>query len=185
MSRKWWGVVAGLGFVLAAVPALAHHAVAAQYDMDKPIELTGTLKKMEFINPHSMLHLDVANADGTKTTWVFQTTAVAALRQRGLARTGPGSLEPGATYTVKGFAAQERQPDGVHADPGVPRSARTGLLVRRSERQLRRVIMTRRSVYLSVLLSVAAAALAVDRRFARADERGGGAGTGCGDAAHA
>jgi hypothetical protein len=46
MSRTWWGVIAGLGFVLTAVPALAHHAVAAQYDMDKPIELTGTLKKM-------------------------------------------------------------------------------------------------------------------------------------------
>ena len=112
MNRKWWGVFAGLGFVLAAVPALAHHAVAAQYDMDKPIELTGTLKKMEFINPHSMLHLDVANADGTKTTWVFQTTAVAALRQRGLARSGPGSLEPGATYTVKGFAARNGNPMG-------------------------------------------------------------------------
>ena len=106
MSRRWWGVVAGAGLVLAAVPALAHHAIAAQYDMDKPVEMTGTLKKMEFINPHSMLHLEVANPDGTKTVWIFQTTAVAPLRQRGLARSGPGSLENGATYTVRGFAAR-------------------------------------------------------------------------------
>ena len=59
---------------MAAVPVAAHHALAAQYDMDKPIEITGTLKKMEFINPHSMLHLDVKNPNGTVTTWVFQTT---------------------------------------------------------------------------------------------------------------
>ena len=112
MNRKWWGVVAGVGLVLTSGPALAHHAIAAQYDMDKPIEMTGTLKKMEFINPHSMLHLEVANADGTMTVWIFQTTAVAPLRQRGLARSGPGSLEAGATYTVRGFAARNGNPMG-------------------------------------------------------------------------
>ncbi|MET0212605.1 MAG: DUF6152 family protein, partial [Vicinamibacterales bacterium] len=61
MKNQWWGLAAAIGFVLAAGPALAHHAVAAQYDMNKPIEITGSLKKMEFINPHSMLHLEVTN----------------------------------------------------------------------------------------------------------------------------
>ena len=112
MSHRYLRIVIGLGMMLAGVPALAHHAVAAQYDMDKPIEMTGTLKKMEFINPHSMLHLEVTKPDGTKTVWIFQTTAVAPLRQRGLARSGPGSLEPGATYTVKGFAARNGNPMG-------------------------------------------------------------------------
>ena len=97
---------------LAAVPVLAHHAVSAQYDMKKPIEITGTLKQMEFINPHSMLHLDVANPDGTKTEWVFQTTNAGTLRSRGLARSGPGSLQQGATYTVKGYAARNGNPMG-------------------------------------------------------------------------
>ena len=97
---------------LAAVPALAHHAVSAQYDMKKPIEITGTLKQMEFINPHSMLHLDVANPDGTKTEWIFQTTNAGTLRSRGLARSGPGSLTQGATYTVKGYAARNGNPMG-------------------------------------------------------------------------
>ena len=97
---------------LAAVPALAHHAVSAQYDMKKPIEITGTLKQMEFINPHSMLHLDVANPDGTKTEWIFQTTNAGTLRSRGLARSGPGSLQQGATYTVKGYAARNGNPMG-------------------------------------------------------------------------
>jgi hypothetical protein len=97
---------------LAAVPALAHHAVSAQYDMKKPLEITGTLKQMEFINPHSMLHLDVANPDGTKTEWIFQTTNAGTLRSRGLARSGPGSLQQGATYTVKGYAARNGNPMG-------------------------------------------------------------------------
>ena len=112
MNRKLWGIVAALGFALAAVPALAHHAVAAQYDMKKPIEITGNLKKMEFINPHSMLHLEVTNPDGGKVTWVFQTTNAGTLRNRGLARSGPGSLETGAKYTVKGYAARNGIPMG-------------------------------------------------------------------------
>ena len=112
MNIRLWAVVAGVGLLLAAVPAIAHHAVAAQYDMQKPIEITGSLKKMEFINPHSMLHLDVRNPDGTVTTWVFQTTNAGTLRRRGLAREGPGSLKQGATYTVKGFAARNGNPMG-------------------------------------------------------------------------
>ena len=112
MSNTWWGVGLSLGLLLAAVPVAAHHAVSAQYDMRKPIELTGSLKKMELINPHSMLHLDVTNPDGTKVTWIFQTTNAGTLRNRGLARSGPGSLEPGATYTVKGYAARNRNTMG-------------------------------------------------------------------------
>ena len=67
---------------------------------------------MEFINPHSMLHLDVTNPDGTKTEWIFQTTNAGTLRNRGLARSGPGSLQQGAQYTVKGYAARNGNPMG-------------------------------------------------------------------------
>lgn len=113
MSTRSLAILAVAGLLAAALPAAAHHALAAQYDMDKPIEITGTLNKMEFINPHSMLHLDVKNGDGSVTTWVFQTTNAGTLRQRGLARSGPGSLQPGATYTVKGFAARNGNSMGV------------------------------------------------------------------------
>lgn len=112
MSTRSLAILAVVGLLVAAVPAAAHHAVAAQYDMQKPIEITGALKKMEFINPHSMLHLDVTNQDGTMTTWIFQTTNAGTLRQRGLARSGPGSLETGAKYTVKGYAARNGNPMG-------------------------------------------------------------------------
>jgi hypothetical protein len=112
MKNRWWVVVIGVGLVAAGSPVLAHHAVAAQYDMKKPIEITGSLLKMEFINPHSMLHLEVANPDGSKTEWIFQTTNAGTLRSRGLARSGPGSLEQGARYTVKGYAARNGNPMG-------------------------------------------------------------------------
>jgi hypothetical protein len=103
MSKRSSTILAVCGLLMTAVPVAAHHALVAQYDMDKPIEITGTLNKMEFINPHSMLHLDVKNPNGTVTTWVFQTTNAGSLRSRGLART---ALQQGATYTVKGFAAR-------------------------------------------------------------------------------
>ena len=109
MSTRTFSILAVYGLLMAAVPAAAHHALAAQYDMDKPIEITGTLNKMEFINPHSMLHLDVKAQDGKVTTWVFQTTNAGSLRSRGLAR---NALEQGATYTVKGFAARNGNPMG-------------------------------------------------------------------------
>ena len=112
MSKRSFGILAVCGLFLAAVPVAAHHALAAQYDMDKAVEITGTLNKMEFINPHSMLHLDVKNPNGLVTTWVFQTTNAGSLRSKGLARNGPGSLEQGATYTVKGFAARNGNPMG-------------------------------------------------------------------------
>lgn len=111
MTHRFLAAITVSG-TLASVPALAHHAVSAQYDMKKPIEITGTLKQMEFINPHSMLHLDVANPDGTKTEWIFQTTNAGTLRSRGLARSGPGSLQQGAKYTVKGYAARNGNPMG-------------------------------------------------------------------------
>ena len=76
IRKSSWIALACSGVLLAAWPAMAHHAVAAQYDMDKQGEWTGTLKKMEFINPHSMLHLEVMAPDGKVTEWVFQTTAV-------------------------------------------------------------------------------------------------------------
>jgi len=109
MSTRYFSILAVCGVLMAAVPVAAHHALVAQYDMDKPIEITGTLNKMEFINPHSMLHLDVKNPNGSMTTWVFQTTNAGSLRSKGLART---DLVQGATYTVKGFAARNGNPMG-------------------------------------------------------------------------
>ena len=71
MNTRSFGILAVCGLFLAAGPVAAHHALVAQYDMDKPIEITGTLNKLEIINPHSMLHLDVKSPNGSVTTWVW------------------------------------------------------------------------------------------------------------------
>ena len=81
-------------------------------DFDKPVEFTGTLKQMEWINPHAMLHLEVTNPDKSKTVWIFQTTGAGALRQKGLARASQGGLTVGETYTIAGFAARNGKPQG-------------------------------------------------------------------------
>ena len=113
MSSKYWGLTVFFGgFLLFAIPAVAHHSVAAEYDFDKPVEFTGTLKQMEWINPHAMLHLDVTKSDGSKAVWIFQTTGAGALRQKGLARASQGGLAVGETYTISGFAAKNGKTQG-------------------------------------------------------------------------
>src|ERR1700722_845680 len=110
MNRKYWGALTVFaGLLMAALPALAHHSIASEYDFDKPIELKGVLTRMDWINPHPVLHLEVTNADGSKTIWLVQTansllgTGVTASLRR---RPSQGGLEVGKTYTMSGFAAK-------------------------------------------------------------------------------
>jgi hypothetical protein len=113
MKHKLLLLTLSAWLAMAAV-AMAHHSVAAQYDLDKPIEFTGTVVKMEFVNPHSMLHLEVTNPDGTKTIWKFQTGAIGTLKKLGLARsTSEGGLKAGDTVTASGFAARSGNPMGM------------------------------------------------------------------------
>jgi hypothetical protein len=113
MSIKHWGALAVFcGLLLAAVPALAHHSVAAEYDLTKPVDFKGTLVQMEFINPHAMLHLEVTNKDGSKTVWIFQTTAAGTLRQKGLARKEQGGLYVGMPLEITGYGAKNGLPRG-------------------------------------------------------------------------
>ena len=102
MSYRCFGALAVCGVLLAGVPVIAHHALQAQYDFEKPFEFEGVLVKMEYVNPHSMMHLEVTAADGSKTVWIFQMEAAGNLRRRGLAR----ELKVGDTYAATGFAAR-------------------------------------------------------------------------------
>ena len=91
-------VSAVLFVIAAAVPASAHHAVNAQFEPDKLVEMTGVLRKFELINPHSYLHMDVKNDKGEYEEWSFETGAPAALRHAGIA--SKDALKIGETYKM-------------------------------------------------------------------------------------
>jgi hypothetical protein len=97
-------IVTAAACLLAAIPVAAHHAFAAEYDGAKPVRLKGTVLKMEWINPHAWIQLEVKNADGTTTKWMIEGAAPNALIRRGFNRS---SLLPGTELTVEGFRAKD------------------------------------------------------------------------------
>ena len=78
------GVLVAAGLLLAAGPALAHHAFSAEFDANRPIELKGAVVKMEWVNPHSWIHVDVKKPDGTVEAWAVEAGAPNAMFRRGL-----------------------------------------------------------------------------------------------------
>ncbi len=87
---KTWrlgGAAAGaLVLVAVAYPAAAHHSFSAEFDPDAPVTLQGTIVRMEWINPHAWLHVDVQNEDGTTTTWMIESATPNTLFRRGFTR---------------------------------------------------------------------------------------------------
>jgi hypothetical protein len=75
-----------LGLALGAAPLLAHHSLAAQFDESAPVTLTGVISKVEWINPHVYLHIDVADQSGKTSTWAVETFPPGTLRRGGLTR---------------------------------------------------------------------------------------------------
>jgi hypothetical protein len=105
MRTKLSIVAVGLGVALLAVaPVLAHHSFSAEYDGNKPITLKGTVVKMEWINPHAWIHMDVKNPDGTVTRWMIEGAAPNALIRRGWSKS---SLQQGVEITVEGYLAKD------------------------------------------------------------------------------
>ena len=97
-------LLAVLGLVTSAGAAAAHHAFAAEFDATKPIKLKGTVAKMEWINPHTWLHLDVKRPDGKTERWMIEGGPPNALYRRGFTK---NSLPIGSEILVEGFRAKD------------------------------------------------------------------------------
>jgi hypothetical protein len=96
--------VAVLLLALAVKPALAHHAFAAEFDAKKPVKLQGTVTKMEWINPHAWIHIDVKKADGTVEEWMIEAGTPNTLLRRGFTK---DSLKVGTAVVVDGYQSKD------------------------------------------------------------------------------
>ena len=114
-SRNRNTLLGGAVLILAlsvSAPIFAHHSVQAQFDIHKTFTVSGTVAKVEWINPHSYLTVNVKDTDGKVQKWAFELGGPGALRRAGMSREDRGGLKPGDEVTASGLAAKDGSTTG-------------------------------------------------------------------------
>jgi hypothetical protein len=110
MRIKYLALLAAMGFLLAAVPAWAHHSFAAEYDSSQLLTLNGVITKVEWTNPHIYIHLDVKDASGKVTSWALEGYPPNTLKRTGFTR---NVLKEGDTITITAYKAKDATNTGA------------------------------------------------------------------------
>jgi hypothetical protein len=120
MKRATLALSAMACLLMVSVAAWAHHSVQAEFDLNKPLTITGVVTKVEWINPHSYLYLDAKDQSGNVKHWAFEMAGPGALRRAGLSRADRGGLKAGDTITVNAVAAKDGSDAGLIKDVTLP-----------------------------------------------------------------
>ena len=97
-------VLAAAALLAITVPALAHHAFGSEFDPDRPVLLKGKVTRMEWVNPHAWIHMEVTKEDGTKEEWMVEGGSPNSLLRRGVTR---DSLPKGTEIVVDGYQSRD------------------------------------------------------------------------------
>jgi hypothetical protein len=108
--RARLAIAVSAGLFLAASPVRGHHAFAAEFDANRPIKLRGTVVKLDWINPHSWIHIDVKGEDGKAVSWMIEGGSPNALLRLGFTK---DALPLGSEILVEGFQAKDGSNRGV------------------------------------------------------------------------
>ena len=108
----WFGCVVLSAAVVSAGPVFAHHSVQSQFDIHKTVTISGTVAKVEWINPHSYITLNVKGTDGKIEKWAFELGGPGVLRKAGMSRADRGGLKPGDEVTAIALAARDGSNSG-------------------------------------------------------------------------